>query len=484
MKTGFEKIINLEGLSKREIASILLSSKQHSSTLYLLPKDCSSLFLDEKKSVGNGDNWDLSKVENTAYMFANTRKANPDTSNWDVSNVEDMSSMFSGARKANPDVSNWNVGKVKNMSSMFDLAKKADPEVSNWDVGKVEDMSAMFSDAKKANPDVGNWRVASVSNMSSMFDGAEIAIPDVSRWDVSSVKDMSGMFSKAKNANPDVSNWSVGQVEDMAYMFDDAEVATPDVSRWDVSQVKKMTWMFRNAKKANPDISNWDVRNIEEIRWLYQNIVATPDINGWDLNALNASTMQTVFINARVVKPDINRWPLTEVRRYHKMFIDADFNERSFPVENKSEIRAVAETLPGVDRWIISDLMRSLSVVKVVDVLKSIMCDELRSVIFNYCIESFLKLPVDQAKLKLSDLRTTNLVWILRLYIIDTVQSDDVYNIFFDHDNLKSQFRFCTLRSEILKKENRTKIEDCSQMPKIFITELSEELDKRSKKRN
>ena len=62
-----------------------------------------------KKSNFNGNisEWDVSAVENMAYMFA-WSKFNGNISDWDVRNVINMRGMFAYS-KFNMDISNWEI---------------------------------------------------------------------------------------------------------------------------------------------------------------------------------------------------------------------------------------------------------------------------------------------------------------------------------------------------------------------------------------
>lgn len=97
---------------------------------------------------------DVSEVTNMNDLFScwpdslgrKYKDLNPDISGWDVSNVENMAWMFGSATKFNCDISNWDVSNVKDMEYMFGGCESFNQDISNWDVSKVENMVAMFSD--------------------------------------------------------------------------------------------------------------------------------------------------------------------------------------------------------------------------------------------------------------------------------------------------------------------------------------------------
>lgn len=90
----------------------------------------------------NGDisRWDVSNVENMAYMFCDCLDFNCNIGGWKVSGVNDMKSMFSGCGNFNQDLSGWDVSNVSNMNYMFEECKrfhKADM-LEEWE-GKLKD---------------------------------------------------------------------------------------------------------------------------------------------------------------------------------------------------------------------------------------------------------------------------------------------------------------------------------------------------------
>lgn len=103
--------------------------------------------------VGNEtiNSWDMSRVDNTAYMFHGATKFNQPLDNWDVSDVDLMYNMFALASVFNQDISSWDVSNVRNMNSMFIHASSMNQDLSNWDISKVENMDRMFNRSGLSN---------------------------------------------------------------------------------------------------------------------------------------------------------------------------------------------------------------------------------------------------------------------------------------------------------------------------------------------
>ena len=95
---------------------------------------------------GDISNWDVSRVANMAFMFADG-KFNGDISKWDTSRVTKMEGMFSGNAVFRSDISRWAVSKVINMRNMFLNAKLFNIDISDWDVSSVQSMDHMFAGA-------------------------------------------------------------------------------------------------------------------------------------------------------------------------------------------------------------------------------------------------------------------------------------------------------------------------------------------------
>ena len=188
----------------------------------------------------------------------------PSVGDWDVSNVEDMAFLFHNNEDFNHDISKWDVSNVPNMQGMFDGAKKFNQPIGNWDVGNVTRMDKLFARAESFNQPIGDWDVSNVTNIRRMFIHADSFNQPIGNWDVSKVTNMEGMFEIAQNFNQDISSWDVSNVTNMGYMFQGAVSFNQPLGDWDVSKVTIMTQMFYYATIFNQYLAKWCVSNVVE----------------------------------------------------------------------------------------------------------------------------------------------------------------------------------------------------------------------------
>ena len=144
-------------------------------------------------------------------------------------------------------IGDWDVSRVPDMSYIFAEATAFDADISKWDVSGVTQMPGMFRRAVSFNADISNWEVSNVTNMDTMFYGATSFNADISDWDVSRVINMYYTFSKATSFNIDIGKWDVSNVNDMRGMFTEATSFNADISNWDVSHATNMGFMFSKA---------------------------------------------------------------------------------------------------------------------------------------------------------------------------------------------------------------------------------------------
>ncbi len=102
-------------------------------------------FLCQELHVEGINDWDLSRVTNTSYMFYQASMFDQNLSSWNTSSITDMSWMFSGAIFFDQDISSWDVSSVTDMNYMFESAASFDRDLGDWNVSSVLDMAGMFA---------------------------------------------------------------------------------------------------------------------------------------------------------------------------------------------------------------------------------------------------------------------------------------------------------------------------------------------------
>ena len=161
--------------------------------------DMSFVFSDsERKDFSGIEDWDMSKVTNTNYMFYNAKNFNHPLNKWDMSNVSSMKGMFYEAQSFNQPLDKWDTSNVTNMSKMFHKALSFNKPIENWDVSNVRDMYGMFYETLSFNQPLAKWDIKSVENMKFMFSYAKSFNQNLDTWDLSKVKNKEFIADRKK----------------------------------------------------------------------------------------------------------------------------------------------------------------------------------------------------------------------------------------------------------------------------------------------
>ena len=306
--------------------------------------DMSFVFSDsERKDFSGIEDWDMSKVTNTNYMFYNAKNFNHPLNKWDMSNVSSMKGMFYEAQSFNQpldkwntsNVTNmsemfyyalyfnqplesWNVSNVRNMSGMFYRAQSFNHPLDKWDTSNVTNMSKMFHKALSFNEPLENWNVSNVRNMYGMFYGAQSFNQPLDKWDTSNVTNMSDMFYKAKKFNQPLESWNVSNVANMKNMFGETDVFNQPLDKWDTSNVTNMSEMFDKAKKFNQSLESWNVSNVRNMYGMfYETLSFNQPLAKWDIKSVE--NMKFMFSYAKSFNQNLDTWDLSKVK--NKEFI-------------------------------------------------------------------------------------------------------------------------------------------------------------------
>ena len=161
--------------------------------------DMSFVFSDsERKDFSGIEDWDMSKVTNTNYMFYNAKNFNHPLNKWDMSNVSSMKGMFYEAQSFNQPLDKWDTSNVTNMSKMFHKALSFNKPIENWDVSNVRDMGGMFGETDVFNQPLNKWDTSNVTNMKFMFSYAKSFNQNLDTWDLSKVKNKEFIADRKK----------------------------------------------------------------------------------------------------------------------------------------------------------------------------------------------------------------------------------------------------------------------------------------------
>lgn len=235
--------------------------------------------------------WDVSKVENMAFMFQGTHALRTvNFRDWDVSSVKSMRYMFGESGMMDFSAENWVLPEAGalDMSHMFDRCYDLiSVRAGNWNTMGVGNMSNMFAYCRSLEAlDASDWDLRSLTDMSAMFlKCAKLSSLDVSRWNVGSVQNMSEAFRECASLQElDVSSWDVSSVETMANMFRDCSALTLlPAENWDVSRVKDMEAMFSGTAIFDAQVRNWNVSEVTNMKQMFHNCVNLTqlDLSGW-----------------------------------------------------------------------------------------------------------------------------------------------------------------------------------------------------------
>lgn len=127
-------------------------------------------------SINLVENWNMTDVTGTTYMFYGTNFTVSELNSWDTSNITNMSYMFGNNPSFDADITQWNVSKVTNMSGMFSNTNSFNQDISIWEgvgssLSAVTNMSNMFNGASSFDQDLGGWNISNVSNFSGFMSG-------------------------------------------------------------------------------------------------------------------------------------------------------------------------------------------------------------------------------------------------------------------------------------------------------------------------
>jgi surface protein len=312
-----------------------------------------AMFMDATSYNQPMDHWDMSHVTNTSSMFYRASAFDQDIGGWDVSHVTKMAQMFRDAVAFNHNINSWDTSSVTNMRTMFLGAKQFNKPLGSWDTSSVTDMYAMFYGAENFNKSIETWNTAEVTNMAYMFRDAKAFNQKLNSWNTAKVTTMLGMFYGAESFDRVLNGWNTSNVTNMTDMFRGAKAFNHPLDHWDTSKVTSMRGMFRRAESFNSAIDGWNTSSVEDMRHMFRYaVVFNQPLNNWTdtskvkwfnsmfqhaskfnqpldhWNTSSAETMQYMFFEAEKFNGDISTWNTASVQTAQGMFFRAKkFNQ-------------------------------------------------------------------------------------------------------------------------------------------------------------
>lgn len=110
-------------------------------------------------------------VKDMSYLFY-LKNINANISSWDVSNVENMAYMFYGCDVFNKNINNWDVSNITNLSYTFVFTKLFNQPLNQWKVSNVLNTTRIFYFAKPFNQFLGLLDFSNVFYADEMFSSA------------------------------------------------------------------------------------------------------------------------------------------------------------------------------------------------------------------------------------------------------------------------------------------------------------------------
>ncbi|MFP1691099.1 BspA family leucine-rich repeat surface protein [Gardnerella vaginalis] len=203
---GLQKIVGLD--------HIKFADNIKDNSLQSMFAECTNL-----ETLDGIQNWDMSNITNTSFMFANDKKLK------------------------NIDLSGWENVKIKNAWAMFyECNSLTSVKLFKANSDTLADISQLFHDDINLTSvtGLGNWNTKNVRDMSLVFANNQRleAVAGVEKWNTSSVKTMYGMFYNTQNLKTiaGINNWNTSSVIDMSLMFLRSGVESLDLSKWKFPQ--------------------------------------------------------------------------------------------------------------------------------------------------------------------------------------------------------------------------------------------------------
>lgn len=170
----------------------------------------------------NFKDWDTSKVTNMSHMFCGTSfQEKPDIENWDTSKVTDMSWMFWDCNlEISPDfINDWDMSNVENTAFMLSRCTMTGSFIFTTPVTNVKNAEYMFhllklvktTEDEETYLEIKNWDTSKTTNMSGMFGSIEADHLYIEGLSFESCTNAQYLFSVASAKTITIRDWySIG----------------------------------------------------------------------------------------------------------------------------------------------------------------------------------------------------------------------------------------------------------------------------------
>jgi hypothetical protein len=138
-----------------------------------------------EREFGPMEAWNTSELTSLDNLFNNDKAVgwqNTPLGLWDVSKVEDFAYLFKGAAYFNQPLNEWDVSSGRQFQGMFENTRLFNQPLNKWNVSKGGFFHSMFKNAQSFNQPLDRWVVSNGTRFEQMFVLAVNFRQDLSNW--------------------------------------------------------------------------------------------------------------------------------------------------------------------------------------------------------------------------------------------------------------------------------------------------------------
>ncbi|MER3375332.1 MAG: BspA family leucine-rich repeat surface protein [Allomuricauda sp.] len=332
------------------------------------------MFSDCKAFIGNEsiNSWDLSAVDNTAYMFHGAESFNLPLDNWNTGNVLYMYNMFQDASAFNQDLGSWNVSNVIHMTEMFDGSGLSDDNYNKILMGwaglpslqqgvQLDAPQNKFCEAALSRYELlknYDWVVNDQgrSEGCTLYHPGEVFVtkwqtnnPGISEdnqillplfggpynvdWGDGSIE--TDLFGNTRHTYSTPGTYKVsvfGRPHSVIFSNSGGSTITNDaqklleINQWGVIKWSSMNYAFRGC--ANMDVVATDVPDLSNVSSMFsmfngcESLRGNDSFNTWDIGGVQ--NLQQAFSGCKQFNTDISNWNTGNVTSMGNLFEDCE----------------------------------------------------------------------------------------------------------------------------------------------------------------